>query len=100
MSNKIKDGFTFLVWKYLPSCKDVTELISRSMEGGLSFKEKIVMRAHLYTCFACQRYLNQLEFMKGVFELNQKKIESGEVSAALRPDTSERLKQALESAEQ
>ena|SRR6185369_2324493 len=97
MFGRIKKGFSHLVWKYLPGCKDITALISRSMEKDLSLREKFLMKTHLYTCIACQRYLTQLEFMRKVLEKQEEKLEKGEYAPRLSSEASERLKNALKS---
>ena len=97
MFGKIKNGFNRMVWKLLPSCKDITALISRSMEKDLSLREKMVMKTHLYTCIACRRYLTQLEFMSEVLGKQEAKIENGEYAPRLSSEASERLKNALKS---
>jgi hypothetical protein len=86
-----------MVWKYLPSCKDITALVSRSMEKDLSFRERLVMKTHLYTCIACRRYLAQIEFMSEVLEKQEEKREEGEYAPRLSADAAERLKNALKS---
>jgi hypothetical protein len=97
MLGKIKNGFNRMVWKFLPSCKDITALISRSMEKDLSLREKMIMKTHLYTCIACRRYLTQLEFMSEVIGKQEEKIEKGEYAPRLSSEASERLKNALKS---
>jgi len=94
---KIKNGFNKLVWKLLPGCKDITALVSRSLEKDLSWREKIVMKTHLYTCIACQRYLTQLKFMGEVLAKQDEKLEKGEYTPRLGAEASERLKNALKS---
>ena len=95
MFGMIKNGFNKLVWKLLPGCKDITALVSRSMEKDLSVRERWVMKTHLYTCIACRRYLTQLEFMSEVFAKQEEKLENGEPSPRLSSEASERLKNAL-----
>jgi hypothetical protein len=97
MFGKIKQGFTYLVWKTLPSCKDVTALASRSLENDLSFREKMVLKIHLATCLACQRYLKQIKFLGEVCEVQAEKIEKGKNAPRLSPQAAERLKNALKS---
>ncbi len=97
MFGKIKNGFNRLVWKVLPSCKDITALVSRSMENDLSLREKLVMKTHLYTCIACRRYLTQVKFMGKVLQKQEQKIEQGEFAPKLSSEASERLKNALKS---
>jgi len=97
MFGRIKEGFNRIIWKLLPSCRDITALISRSMENDLSWREKLVMKTHLYTCIACQRYLTQLEFMSKVLDKQEEKLEAGEYAPRLGAEASERLKNALKS---
>ena len=97
MFGRIKNGFNRLVWKYLPDCKDITALISRSMEKDLSFWERTVLKTHLYTCIDCRRYLSQIEFLSEVFEKQEEKREQGEFAPRLSADAAERLKNALKS---
>lgn len=42
------------------SCKDVTELISRSMDTSLPIGKRIGVRVHLLMCRFCARYERQL----------------------------------------
>ena len=94
----IKNGFNKMVWRVLPGCRDITALASRSLENDLSWREKLVMKTHLYTCLACQRYLAQLKFMSEVIAKQEAKLEKGEASAPrLSADAAERLKNALKS---
>lgn len=94
----IKNSFNKIVWRILPGCKDITALVSRSMENDLSWRERLVMKTHLYTCIACQRYLTQLEFMSEVLVKQEEKLEKGEPAAPrLSADAAERLKNALKS---
>lgn len=97
MFGKLKNSLVWVVWKTLPSCKDVTALISRSMENDLSFRERITMKIHLWSCLACNRYFSQIRFMSEVIQLQEKKIEKGETSPILSADASKRLKETLKS---
>jgi len=42
------------------SCKDVTQLISESMDRPLPLRKRIGMRLHLLMCKFCSRYERQL----------------------------------------
>jgi hypothetical protein len=97
MFGKIKTGFNKIVWKYLPGCRDITALISRSMEKDLSWREKLVVKTHLYTCIACRRYLSQIIFMSEVLGKQEESREKGEFAPRLSTEASERLKNALKS---
>ncbi len=41
-------------------CKDITELVSRSMDETLPLKVRIGIKLHLLVCFWCSRYKKQL----------------------------------------
>jgi hypothetical protein len=42
------------------SCKDVTQLISESMDHSLPLGKRIGVRLHLFMCKFCARYKRQL----------------------------------------
>ena len=42
------------------SCKDVTQLISESMDHSLPFGKRVGVRLHLLICRFCARYERQL----------------------------------------
>jgi hypothetical protein len=94
---KIKNGFNQIAWKFLPSCKEITALISRDLEKDLSWREKLAMKIHLYICTPCRRYLAQLKFMSEVLATQDEKLEKGEYETRLSSEASERLKEALKS---
>ena len=97
MLGMMKNAFNRLVWKFLPSCKDITALVSRSLEDDLSWRERMVMKTHLYTCLACQRYLAQLKFMSEVIERQEATRDAGQGAPRLSAEAAERLKNALKS---
>ena len=78
-----------LVRNILPSCKDITALISRSLEVKLSWRENLQLKYHLWLCVPCSRYLSHLKFMSRVFEIEENK------TPTLSPEAVERIKNAL-----
>ena len=92
-----KKVFVWLICKTLPSCREVTELVSRSMETKLSWRKKIELKLHLWSCVACNRYLFQLKFMREVFEIQEDKFNRNKKIPTLSSDAAERLKNALKS---
>lgn len=46
------------------SCRDVTQLISRSMDTSLPVGERIGVRIHLLICRFCARYEKQLHLIR------------------------------------
>ena len=41
-------------------CRDMTGLLSKSLDGELPFSERFAYKLHLLYCTACRRYLKQL----------------------------------------
>jgi hypothetical protein len=91
MSEKMKESLSRLIRKILPSCKDITELVSKSWETKLSWHENLKLKHHLWVCEPCSRYLSNLKFIKRVFEIEEPK------TPVLSRDASERIKNALKS---
>jgi len=45
----------------MPSCKDITALLTDYLEGEMQLGDRMVLRAHLLMCPPCRRFLEQLE---------------------------------------
>jgi hypothetical protein len=46
------------------SCKDVTRLLSESMDRSLPFGKRVGVRLHLRICRFCERYRRQLLLLR------------------------------------
>jgi predicted anti-sigma-YlaC factor YlaD len=53
--------------KWMPTCKETTELASRAMDDRLSFGDRMAMRMHLAICNNCRRFTQQLQDMRRLF---------------------------------
>ena len=51
------------------SCKDVTQLISESMDHSLPFGKRVGVRLHLLVCRFCARYERQLLLIRETMKL-------------------------------
>ena len=87
----VKKALTWIICKTLPSCQTITELASRSLEAELGWRDKLLMKLHLWSCVACYRYLSQLKFMSRVFSIQENKFET-KSAPVLSADAVERLK--------
>jgi len=80
-----------------PSCKDMTRLLSEAMDRPLPLGIRIKMRLHFLICKWCERYRNQLLFLRQALRRNPDELES-EVAASstsLSPEAKDRLKRAI-----
>lgn len=105
------------IWRILNGpCKDMTALISRSMDERLGFWERFGYKLHLLYCRACRRYRNQLHTLRAVLrgaaeqalaQTTEAQSEpaasapdagatrSADAGAALSPEAKKRIRSAL-----
>ena len=79
------------------SCKDVSRLVSDSLDKDLPWYRRLFLRLHLFICGACARYEQQMKFIK--YNVARKvaddnKLEN-EPKEKLSSDAKERMKKAL-----
>jgi len=78
------------------SCKDVSELVSQSLDRKLSLRERITVRLHLMMCDMCTNYRRQILFMhQAVRQLKQRNAPT----ARLPEDAKDRIKKRIEESE-
>ena len=49
------------------SCKDVSELVSQSLDRSLTLTERWRVWFHLRACGACQNFQKQMKFLRKAF---------------------------------
>jgi len=81
------------------SCKDVTQLISRSMDSSLPVGKRIGVRIHLLICRFCARYEKQLLLIRETVRraVATEELPGGLSAEALSEDARGRIRQALQS---
>lgn len=80
-----------------PSCKDMTRLLSEGMDRPLPLGIRVKMQLHFLICKWCERYKNQLLFLRQALRRKPDEFE-GEVAASstsLSPETKDRLKRVI-----
>ena len=50
--------------KILPSCREVSELLSQAQERPLMLREKFALYVHLPICNGCRNFREQLVFIR------------------------------------
>lgn len=48
----------------IPSCKDVSALLSQGQDRPLSWGEHLRLRMHLLLCEGCRNFSSQLDFLR------------------------------------
>ncbi len=81
------------------SCKEVSRLLSESMERKLSFWERIGLWFHLSMCKLCKGFSKDLQQLREAARRHAEDVENdtGDSDAVLSSEARERMKRALES---
>lgn len=53
--------------KWVPNCKEASELASRSMDEHLPLMDRLGLKMHLAICKNCRRFTEQLGQMRRLF---------------------------------
>jgi hypothetical protein len=79
--------------KWIPTCREATELASRAMDVRLSFADRMALKLHLAICKNCAEFALQLQEMRRLF-----RMEAGgsHDAVALAPDARQRIATELQ----
>lgn len=92
---KANYGMMRLMVRVMPSCKDISALISRGMDQQLPLHKRLSIRLHVSICKFCRRYEKQLHLIQeGVGHYANP--DENAVTKALSTEAKVRLQQALE----
>jgi hypothetical protein len=75
------------------SCRDVSQLVSESLDRKLSFRQRMQVRLHLLMCRLCSRFRRQTLFLRDA----GRRLAVEETDDTLSPEARERIKQLLKS---
>lgn len=75
------------------NCKEVSRLVSESMDGQLSWNQRLGIRFHLMMCRYCARFSKQLEQMRTFIQQSLDR----EVSSKMDEDVKKKIKERLSS---
>ncbi len=76
------------------TCKEVTRLVSESLDRKLPLGRRIMVRLHLLMCSLCSRFRKQAFFLRDAARHFWKVGESAP-GPGLSPEARDRIKQAL-----
>lgn len=98
IKQKIRRSVNLAIVRYLPPCKEIVQIVSASFDRRLTFREKTILRLHLYACRPCARYFEQSKFLsKATHELDDK-LKEDVFSGRLSDEARRRIKTTLLSA--
>ncbi len=82
----------------IPNCKDVTRMVSESMDRELPWGQRIKMRMHLGMCKYCSRFKRQLELLRKASQSLSAHPAEPVASSVLPQDVRDHIKKALREA--
>jgi len=75
------------------TCKEISKLVSESLDRDLPFRERMAMRVHLMMCSLCRTYSHQMHTLRQMVRQSEK---SGVADQDHLPeDARNRIRQAL-----
>jgi hypothetical protein len=77
------------------NCKEVTRMVSESLDRKLPLHQRMGMKIHLLVCKFCSRYRKQLLILREAIRLHTMHGEDLESSISLPPEARERIKHYL-----
>lgn len=86
-----------LMARVMPSCQEISEMVSASMDRELPLRKRIAIRMHVYMCALCRRYEKQLHLLRKGFRLYADP-QGNTTERSLSPAAKERLQKALDQA--
>jgi len=94
---RIRMEAEFWLGRRLPTCHEVTHLLSQSLERRLTLRERVTLRLHYLICVYCSRYLQQLRFMRKTLREGAARAAEADSPAtpALSDEARERIRRAL-----
>lgn len=83
-----------LMARMMPSCKDVSELISQAIDSQLPLRKRLSIRLHVSMCGFCRRYEKQLHLLRRGFTFYADP-EQNKAEKSLSPEARARLEKAI-----
>lgn len=82
----------------MPECREMSKVITASMDDRLSWHEWLLMKVHLVACDPCSNFLAQIKFIHTALSQATRKLGQQNESIVLSTDARQRIKSALETA--
>ena len=79
-------------------CREVSRMISESMDRKLPLHHRIMIRIHLAMCKYCARFKRQIQLMQAACRRLEAAVEGPDAAAVLSPEARERIASAIKNA--
>jgi hypothetical protein len=91
------DGQIPLFNRLLLECKEISKLVTHSLDEPLTLRQRLRVRWHLFVCVYCRRFQKQVFWIRKILQGKSKpSFEMQELSEAhLSKDARERIKKVL-----
>jgi hypothetical protein len=83
------------MYHWMFNCREVTKIVSNSLDRDLPLHQRMGVRFHLMMCKFCSRYRKQLLILRKAIRLHVVDGEDIGPSVTLPPETKERIKRSL-----
>jgi hypothetical protein len=83
-----------LMVRVMPSCRDISQLISDGMDCNLPLRRRLSIRLHVSMCKFCRRYEKQLHLLRASIG-HYADPDENLVEKSLSPAAKEKLERAL-----
>lgn len=83
-----------LMARVMPSCKDISALISEGMDRQLPLRKRLSIRLHVSMCSLCRRYEKQIHLLRRGFDYYADPDKNA-AEQSLSPEAKTRLEKAL-----
>ena len=95
---RLRQEGEFWLGRRLPTCRELTPVLSQSLERRLTLRERLTLRLHFLICVYCVRYLEQLRLMRAAVRAREAQSHAddpGGATPSLTPEARERIRRAL-----
>jgi hypothetical protein len=81
------------------TCKDVSKLVSESLDRKLPLRQRMAVRLHIMMCRMCRAYQKQTLLLRNAVKAYAHSLDKGDSSESLPEDAAHRIKKALKTEE-
>src|SRR5207248_3274461 len=80
-TNRITHALRYFLLRRLPTCQQMSVVISESLERRLTLRERISLRLHLWICIWCVWYLEHLHLIRDTLRARTAQTDATDTAA-------------------